>query len=95
MMAAKLIGEFSRQNARAASGAERRQELSAREIGVLEFVAQGKSNKEVAAALNIAENTVKNHLKNILEKLHLENRVQAPTDALRQGLLNKPPKKNG
>lgn len=94
-MAAKLMGEFRRQDARAPSGAERRPELSPREIGVLEFVAHGKSNKEIAAALNIAENTVKNHLKNILEKLHLENRVQAATYALRQGLLDKPPKKNG
>jgi DNA-binding NarL/FixJ family response regulator len=95
MMAAKLMGEFSRQNTRVASGAERRPELSPRERDVLEFVAQGKSNKEIAAALDIAENTVKNHLKNILEKLHLENRVQAATFALRQGLLHKPPKKNG
>ena len=51
----------------------------------------GKSNKEIAAALAIAENTVKNHLKNILEKLHLENRVQAATFALREGLAQKPP----
>jgi two-component system, NarL family, nitrate/nitrite response regulator NarL len=94
-MAAKLMGEFSRQNTRAVSGEERRPELSPREIGVLEFVAQGKSNKEIATALDIAENTVKNHLKNILEKLHLENRVQAATYALRQGLLKKPPKEDG
>jgi len=94
-MAAKLMGEFSRQNARAASGAERRPELSPREVEVLGLVAHGKSNKEIAAALDIAENTVKNHLKNILEKLHLANRVQAATFALREGLLNKPPKKNG
>jgi DNA-binding NarL/FixJ family response regulator len=96
-MAAKLMGEFRHQNARAASNAEQQPKLSPREIGVLEFVAQGKSNKEIAAALDIAENTVKNHLKNILEKLHLENRVQAATYAIRQGLLNKPPnnKNNG
>jgi len=62
---------------------------------VLELVTEGKSNKEIAATLGIAENTVKNHLKNILEKLHLENRVQAATFALREGLLNKPPKKDG
>jgi DNA-binding NarL/FixJ family response regulator len=94
-MAAKLMGEFSRQNTRPASGAERRPGLSPREIEVLEFVTQGKTNKEIGAALDIAENTVKNHLKNILEKLHLENRVQAATFALRRGLLNRPPKKNG
>jgi two-component system nitrate/nitrite response regulator NarL len=45
--------------------------------------------------LAIAENTVKNHLKNILEKLHLENRVQAATFAIREGLAPEPPKKNG
>jgi DNA-binding NarL/FixJ family response regulator len=95
-MAAKLMREFRRENERAASGVEPKPELTPREIGVLEYVAQGKSNKEIAAALSIAENTVKNHLKNILEKLHLENRVQAATYALRQGLLNIPPlKENG
>lgn len=95
VMAAKLMGEFSRQANRARAGADPGTELSPRETGVLELVAHGKSNKEIAAALDIAENTVKNHLKNILEKLHLENRVQAATFAIRQGLLNKPPKKNG
>ena len=53
----------------------------------LEGVARGQSNKEIAAALAITDNTVKNHLKNILEKLHLENRVQAATYALRSGLV--------
>jgi len=94
LMAAKLMGEFSRQANRAESAAGRSPELSPREHEVLGLVAQGKSNKEIAAALGVAENTVKNHLKNILEKLHLENRVQAATYALRQGLAGKPPKKN-
>jgi DNA-binding NarL/FixJ family response regulator len=94
LMAAKLLGEFRRQANRNASPAERRPELTAREKEVLELVAKGKSNKEIAAALDLAENTVKNHLKNILEKLQLENRVQAATFALREGLLNKPPKKS-
>ena len=44
---------------------------------MLEQVAQGRSNEEIAAALAIAEHAVKNHLKNVLEKLHLENRAQA------------------
>ena len=64
--------------------------LTQREQEVLQLVAQGKSNKEIASALNIAENTVKNHLKNILEKLHLENRVQAATFALRRELADPP-----
>ena len=89
LMAAKLMGEFNRQSARAATPNDRSTELTSREGEVLGLVAQGKSNKEIAAALAIAENTVKNHLKNILEKLHLENRVQAATFALREGLLKK------
>jgi DNA-binding NarL/FixJ family response regulator len=89
LMAARLLGEFSRQSRQAASPANGQAELTSREEEVLGFVAQGKSNKEIATALAIAENTVKNHLKNILEKLHLENRVQAATFALREGLLIK------
>ena len=57
---------------------------------MLGLVAQGRSNKEIASALDIAENTVKNHLKNILEKLHLENRVQAATFALRREMADPP-----
>ena len=96
MMAAKLMGEIRRDAAnRTGSGANPNPALSPREIGVLELVTEGKGNKEIAATLGIAENTVKNHLKNILEKLRLENRVQAATFALREGLLKKPPKKDG
>jgi len=90
VMAARLLEEFSRQ-AREPAPATLAAELTTREREVLEHVARGRSNKEIAAALAIAENTVKNHLKNILEKLHLENRVQAATYALRQGLVSRPP----
>ena len=93
VMAGKLLGEFSRQAGQAVA-LPTRPELTPREQGVLGLVAQGKSNKEIAAALDIAENTVKNHLKNILEKLHLENRVQAATFALREGLVKDPPKRD-
>ncbi len=89
-MAGRLLEEFARQ-ARQPGPAALAAELTAREKEVLEQVTRGISNKEIAAALAIAENTVKNHLKNILEKLHLENRVQAATFALRQGLAEKPP----
>jgi DNA-binding NarL/FixJ family response regulator len=89
-MAGKILGEFARQARRAAATPLPGADLSPREKEVLELVTQGKSNKEIAAALAIAENTVKNHLKNILEKLHLENRVQAATFALREGLIPKP-----
>jgi DNA-binding NarL/FixJ family response regulator len=94
LMAGKLLGEFNRQaNRPAAPGG--RPELSPREKEILGHVAQGKSNKEIATNLAIAENTVKNHLKNILEKLHLGNRVQAATFALREGFASEPPKKTG
>jgi DNA-binding NarL/FixJ family response regulator len=87
-MAAKILGEFSRL---ARGEAEPPYAvLTPRERAVLELIAQGKTNKEVACALSIAENTAKNHLRNILEKLHLENRVQAATFALRHNLTDKP-----
>jgi DNA-binding NarL/FixJ family response regulator len=95
VMATKLLAEFSRQTRRASQSPTAVATLTEREREVLNHIADGKTNKDIASALSIAENTVKNHLKNILEKLHLENRVQAATFALRQGLLNKPPKENG
>jgi DNA-binding NarL/FixJ family response regulator len=88
VMAGRLLEEFGRQAREPAPA--RVSGLTAREKEVLEQVARGGSNKEIAAALAIAENTVKNHLKNILEKLHLENRVQAATYALRESLTKKP-----
>jgi DNA-binding NarL/FixJ family response regulator len=89
VMAGRLLEEFARLRRDPAPAPAA--ELTVREREVLEHVARGKSNKEIAAALAIAENTVKNHLKNILEKLHLENRVQAATFALREGLVGRPP----
>lgn len=65
------------------------QALTARERQVLELLAGGKANKEIAFTLKISENTVKNHLRNILEKLHLQNRVQAALYAVRMGLAEK------
>ncbi len=91
-MATKILGEFARQTRQAVASSPGAN-LTTREKEVLDLVTHGKSNKEIAGALAIAENTVKNHLKNILEKLHLENRVQAATFALRQGLVSKPPVK--
>ena len=64
--------------------------LSAREEEVLRSVAQGASNKEVGAALFITENTVKTHLRNIMEKLHVANRSQATAYAVRAGLYREP-----
>jgi DNA-binding NarL/FixJ family response regulator len=93
-MAARILGEFARQARGPAETARPGANLSAREKEVLELLTQGKSNKEIAAAMAVAENTVKSYLKNILEKLHLQNRVQAATFALREGLVKKSPKKD-
>ncbi|GER80139.1 MAG: response regulator transcription factor [Anaerolineales bacterium] len=61
--------------------------LSEKELLVLRFVASGASNAEIAESLSISINTVKSHLKNILEKLQLANRTQAATYALKHGLV--------
>ena len=64
------------------------QALTERELFVLRLVASGASNQEIAQKLSISINTVKSHLKNILEKLQLENRTQAATYALKHGLVS-------
>ncbi|WP_159881094.1 response regulator [Paenibacillus puerhi] len=60
--------------------------LSQRELEILGCIATGQSNRQIASALLITENTVKNHVKNILAKLSLENRVQLTAYAVRHGL---------
>lgn len=62
-------------------------ELTRREQETLALVANGYSNREIAQQLGISEYTVKNHLKNILQKLHLSNRVQLARYAYEQGLV--------
>jgi two-component system, NarL family, nitrate/nitrite response regulator NarL len=87
-MAAKILSEFSSQASRTrhAPAGEPLSELTPREREVLKLVAAGTTNREIASALTLTENTVKNHLRNILDKLHLENRVQAAAYALKMGL---------
>ena len=62
--------------------------LTPREMQVLQLVAQGLSNPEIAAKLFISERTVRNYVSHILDKLHLANRVQAALYALREGLTS-------
>lgn len=62
-------------------------ELTSREIDVLRQVAFGHSNKEIAAALDISEETVKTHMGHLLSKLQVENRGQATVQALKRGLV--------
>jgi two-component system NarL family response regulator len=87
-MAAKLLTEFAAMSKRA----EERPQLPAprltdREMEVLRLVAQGMNNRDIAKALFISENTVKNHIRNILEKLHLHSRMEAVVYAVREKLI--------
>lgn len=61
-------------------------DLSHREMMVLAEVAQGKSNNQIAESLNLSENTVRNHVSNILGKLGLTNRIEAATYAVRNNI---------
>ncbi|MFQ5861356.1 MAG: response regulator [Dehalococcoidia bacterium] len=87
-MASALLAEFT--STVEVAAAQEASALSPREGEVLQFIAQGAPNKEIADKLFISENTVKTHLRNILEKLHLANRSQAAAYAVRAGLV--PPK---
>jgi len=62
--------------------------LTGRELEILRLVAQGRSNKEIAANLVIAEETVHTHVSNILNKLHLASRTQAALYALKEGIAS-------
>jgi DNA-binding NarL/FixJ family response regulator len=62
--------------------------ISGREVQVLELVASGKRNKEIAAELSIAEDTVKMHVRNIFSKLNVTDRTEAVTVALRRGIIH-------
>lgn len=85
-MAAKVMHEFAR--------TQQTQELAAvlnpltqREVEILQHVTAGLANKEIAVQLGISERTVKNHLSNIMEKLHVNSRTQAAVYALRSGIV--------
>ena len=87
-MASKLLNEFANMVKRAD---EKQQvptpRLTEREMEVLKLVAKGHNNRDIAKELYISENTVKNHIRNILEKLHLHSRMEAVVYAVREKLL--------
>jgi DNA-binding NarL/FixJ family response regulator len=64
-----------------------RESPGAREMEVLRLVAQGLNNRDIAKQLFISENTVKNHIRNILEKLHLHSRMEAVVYAVREKMI--------
>lgn len=76
--------------ARPGSGG-REQSLSHRELEILQLVAHGLSNREIGSRLSITEGTVKNHVHNALQKLEMDNRIQAAAYIVRQGLGAPPP----
>lgn len=85
-MAAKMLQEFSRKPDAPKTKEAQHQSLTDRETEVLRLVAEGKGNKDIAAELVVTESTVKYHLRNILDKLHLENRSQVIAYAVRRSL---------
>jgi DNA-binding NarL/FixJ family response regulator len=88
----KVIDRMAEQPAPDASSGERLTELTPREREVLELVARGLSNGEIAQAFVIEESTVKTHVKRILRKLHVRDRVQAVILAYESGLTRPGPK---
>jgi two-component system NarL family response regulator len=88
-MAAKLIDEF-KEISRGDRDQVSAPRLTDRELEVLRLVAKGLNNREVAKQLFISENTVKNHVRNILDKLQLHSRMEAVMYAVREKLLDIP-----
>ena len=87
-VASKVIAEFTRlTDKRAQSDKTLVEPLSGRELEILSLIARGDSNKEIAAALLIAEGTVKNHVTSILGKLAVRDRTQAALKGLELGLI--------
>lgn len=83
-IASRILQEFAAANPPLPAPLEA---LTPREEEILRLVAGGHTNREIAARLGIAEATVKNHLRNILAKLHLKNRTALATFALKQALV--------
>lgn len=82
-LAVRLLKEFSE----VSTTVQDISPLTSREKEILTCVARGKSNREISSDLCISEHTVKNHLKNILQKLHLDNRVQLTRYAYEKGWI--------
>jgi DNA-binding NarL/FixJ family response regulator len=87
-VAAKVVAEFARLSRKTTGHPDSDNEpLSERELEILRLIAKGDSNREIADALFLAEGTVKNHVTNILSKLHVRDRTQAAIKARDTGLI--------
>ena len=88
-IAARILGELARpERPIETRDAGDPDALTERELDVLRLVVAGQRNKEIAADLGISENTVKFHLRNILDKLHAHSRTEIVARAVREGLLD-------
>ncbi len=89
-MASKLLAEFTALSRQADSrpAVVRPPRLTGRELDVLRLMATGRSNRDIAGELFISENTVKNHVRNILEKLQLHSRMEAVMFALKENIID-------
>ena len=94
IMAKKLLDHFNRDSKRRKPGLPY-EELTQRELEVIQLVADGLINKEIAGKLVIGEKTVKNHIANIFSKLQVNDRAQAILYALRKGLVSMRPDESG
>ena len=92
-VASKILAEFSLlAQKKGKKGSWVEHDLTEREITVLRLVADGKTNKEIANALDLSEKTVKNHVRNIFHKLQVYDRTQAAILAIRKGLIELDPR---
>jgi DNA-binding NarL/FixJ family response regulator len=83
VVASKLLDRFSELSRGTPSG----EVLSGRELEVLQLMAKGAANKEISAQLSIAQSTVKTHIANIFQKLGVNDRTEAVTQALKKGII--------
>lgn len=89
-VASRVLAEFRELSVYGPGSAKVFAPLSPREVQILDSIAQGRTNKEVAYALAISEQTVKNHMSSILRKLSVNDRTQAVVYAIRQGWIKTP-----
>jgi DNA-binding NarL/FixJ family response regulator len=87
-IAARILAELAQPEARVADPTPDPDSLTQRELDVLRLVVAGRRNKEIAADLGVSENTVKFHLRNILDKLHAQSRAEVVARAVREGLVD-------